>query len=138
MTGGYLIAVGSSGMAQSLSTTSTQYSVLINFNSTYSAGTLIHIESSTGTSIVTFQASKTFQSVVVCSSSLSQGSIYNVYLGGSSTGTLKDGVYTGGTYTGGSLYTSFTVSSVVTTLSSGNSDGNFGGGGFGGGGNFQP
>jgi hypothetical protein len=116
MTGGYLIAVGSSGMAQSLSTTSTQYSVLVNFRSAYQAGTLIHIESSTGSNIVTFQPTKQFQSIVVCSASLQQGTTYNVYVGGSSTGTLQDGVYTGGTYTAGTKYTSFTTSTVVTTV----------------------
>jgi hypothetical protein len=119
MTGGFLIAVGSSGMAQALTSTSTQCSVLVNFQTSYAAGTLIHIESSSGTNVVTFKASKLFQSVVVCSSSLSQGSTYSVYVGGSCTGTLKDGLYTGGTYTAGTLYNSFTVSSVVTRIGSG-------------------
>jgi hypothetical protein len=118
MTGGFLIAVGSSGMAQSLTTTSTQCSVLVNFQTSYPAGTLIRIESSSGVNVVTFKASKLFQSVVVCSSSLSKGSAYNVYVGGSCSGTLKDGLYSGGTYTAGTLYKSFTVSSVVTSIGS--------------------
>jgi hypothetical protein len=92
--------------------------VLVNFQTSYQAGTLIHIESSSGTNIVTFKASKLFQSVVVCTSSLSKGSTYNVYVGGSSTGTLKDGIYTGGTYTAGTLYKSFTASSVVSSIGS--------------------
>ncbi|MCW3983223.1 MAG: carbohydrate-binding domain-containing protein [Candidatus Bathyarchaeota archaeon] len=116
MTGGFLIAVGSSGMAQALSTTSTQCSVLVNFQSSYSAGTLISIQSSSGTDIVTFKTSKLFQSVVVCSPKLTQGTTYNVLVGGSSTGTLKDGVYSGGTYSGGTQYTSFTITSVVTSI----------------------
>jgi hypothetical protein len=116
MTDGYLVAVGSSGMAQSLSTTSTQYSVLINFKSSYTAGTLIHIQSSTGSDIVTFKAAKQFQSIVVCSPSLQKGTTYDVYVGGSSTGTLQDGVYSGGTYTAGTKYTSFTISSIITTV----------------------
>jgi hypothetical protein len=116
MTGGFIIAVGSSGMAQALSTTSTQCSVLVNFQSSYSAGTLIRIQSSSGTDIVTFKTSKLFQSVVVCSPKLTQGTTYNVLVGGSSTGTLKDGVYSGGTYSGGTQYTSFTITSVVTSI----------------------
>jgi hypothetical protein len=124
MTGGFLIAVGSSGMSQALSTTSTQCSVLVNFQTSYSAGTLIHIESSSGTNVVTFKTSKLFQSVVVCTSSLSKGSTYNIYVGGSCTGTHKDGICTDGAYTAGTLYTSFTASSVVTSI------GNSGGGGF--------
>jgi hypothetical protein len=116
MTGGYLVAVGSSGMAQALSTTSTQYSVLVNFRSASSAGTLIHIETSNGDDVVTFKAAKQFQSIVVCSASLQKGATYDVYLGGSSTGTLQDGVYTGGVYTAGTKYTSFTINSIVTTV----------------------
>jgi hypothetical protein len=118
MTGGFLIAVGSSGMAQALTSTSTQCSVLVNFQTSYAAGTLIHVESSTGSNIVTFKTTKLFQSVVVCASSLHQGSTYNIYVGGSSTGSLKDGINTGGTYSGGTLYKTFTLSSTVTSIGS--------------------
>ncbi len=117
MTGGFLIAAGSSGMAQSLSTTSTQYSVLVNFQTSYAAGTLVNIQSSTGTDVVTFKTTKLFQSVLVCSSSLTSGSTYSISVGGSSTGTLKDGIYSNGDYSGGTVYKSFTISSVVTTIS---------------------
>jgi cytoskeletal protein RodZ len=117
MTGGFLIGVGSSGMAQALSTTSAQCSVLVNFRTACSAGTLISIQGSSGTDVVTFKSSKLFQSVVVCSPLLTMGSTYNVFVGGSSTGTLKDGVYSGGTYSGGTQYTSFTITSTVTAIS---------------------
>lgn len=116
MTGGYLIAVGSSGMAQSLSTTSSQYSVLINFQSVYSAGTLIHIQTSSGSEVVTFKSTKQFQSIVYCSPSLSNGATYDVYIAGSSTGTLKDGIYSGGVYSPGTKSASFTISSIVTRI----------------------
>lgn len=114
MTGGYLIAVGSSGMAQSLSTTSTQCSVIVNFRTAYSGGQIINIQTSSGTNVLTFKATKHFQSIVFCSPSLIYGTTYDVYVGGSSTGTLKDGVYSNGVYTQGEKYTSFTISSVVT------------------------
>jgi hypothetical protein len=118
MTGGFLVAVGSSGMAQALTSTSTQCSVLVNFQTSYPAGTLIHIESSTGSNIVTFKATKLFQSVVVCTSALQQGSTYNIFVGGSSSGTLKDGLYTDGTYSGGTLYKTFTLTSTVNSIGS--------------------
>jgi len=54
------------------------------------------------------------------------------YLGGTSTGTVTDSVYSGGTYTPGAEYVSLTVEGVVTT--SGATGGMGPGGGPGGGG----
>jgi hypothetical protein len=119
--GGFLVAVGSSGMAQAPGTSSGQYSLKLNFTSTQSANTVVHIQSSNGADILTFVPVKTYTSVVICSPGLTNGSSYTVYTGGSSTGTLKDGLYTGGTYTAGTQYTTFTVSGKVTSIgSSGN------------------
>jgi len=115
MTGGLLVAVGSSGMAQAPGATSTQYSIMVNFRIAYSAQTLIHIESSTGNSILTFKPTKQFQSIVFCSPSLTKGSTYDIYVGGSSTGTLKDGIYPNGTYTGGTKYASLIINNIVTS-----------------------
>lgn len=117
ITGGFLLAAGSSGMAQAPGATSTQYSILANFN-TVSAGTIIRVESSDGTEVFTFKVSKACQSIAFSSSSLVQGKTYNIYVGGSSTGTVTDGLYSGGTYTAGAKYTSFTISSVVTRVGS--------------------
>ncbi len=131
VTGGYLLAAGSSGMAQAPGTSSTQYSVMITFSSTLQAGTLVHIEDADGNDILTFALSKQTQSVVLCSAELKNGETYTVYTGGSSTGTLKDGLYSGGAYSGGTQYTSFTISSIVTSVGSGASfpGGNMPGGG---------
>jgi len=107
--GGYLLAVGSYGMAQSLSTSSDQYSISLTFTSSLPAGTLIHIESQDGEDILTFVSAKTYQSLVLCSPDLVEGETYDVYYGGSSTGTEKDGLYTGGTYTDGTNIGSFTA-----------------------------
>lgn len=116
ISGGFLVATGSSGMAQAPGSSSTQYSVLVNFRSTLSAGTLFHIQASDGTDIVTFKPTRQYQSVAFSSSSLKRGSAYSVYYSGSSTGTLTDGIYSSGTYTPGTQYSSFTVSSVVTKV----------------------
>jgi hypothetical protein len=120
ITGGTIIAVGSSGMAQGPSAISTQYSVLVNLNSPQTPR-LINLQKASGEVIFTFSPTKTFQSIVFSSPQLATGS-YNLYLGGSSTGTVTDGLYTGGTYTPGTKYTTFTISSIVTTIG--------GGGGF--------
>jgi hypothetical protein len=126
ITGGMLVAVGSAGMAEAPDETSTQYSMLLNFDSMLPAGTLIHIQSSDGSPIVTFAAAKQFQSVVVSSPDFAAGETYEVYYGGSASGVMEDGLYQNATYSGGTPYTSFTTSSVVTRLGA---IGSFGGSG---------
>lgn len=116
VTGGYLVAVGSSGMAQAPGESSLQYSLLINFNSTLPAGTLIHIQDGAGTDILTFAPTKEYQSIAFSSPGLVAGATYTVYYGGSSSGVVDGGLYQGGTYTPGTPYTDFTVSSVVTRI----------------------
>ncbi len=118
MTGGFLVAAGSSGMAQAPSSSSTQYSVLVNLSSAKSAGTMFHIETQAGDDVLTFVPTKTYQSVVFSSPELANGTTYMVYTGGSSTGTATDGLYTGGTYTPGTQAASFTISSMVTIVGS--------------------
>jgi hypothetical protein len=120
ITGGFVVAAGSSGMAQAPGgNTSTQYCVLVNFDSPQAASTLFHIRRSDGTGILTFQSSKTYQSVGVSSAALTPGFTYNIYTGGSATGTATDGVYEGGTYSGGTNHASFTITSLVTNIGRG-------------------
>lgn len=114
ITGGFLVAAGSSGMAQIPGATSTQCSVLLNFRSSLQAGTLFNIQNSDGKSILSFVPTKRFQSIAFSSTELIKGSTYNVYYGGSSTGTFKDGLCLDGTYSPGTKLTSFTVTGVVT------------------------
>ncbi|MDF2987010.1 MAG: hypothetical protein K0R50_2520 [Eubacterium sp.] len=132
MTGGFLIAAGSSGMAQAPDTSSTQNSAMISFTQTMSAGTMVHIESNDGKDLVTFVPVKDYQTVVISSPELKKGTTYDIYYGGSSTGTVKDGLYTSGNYSGGTKYESFTVSDVLTTIGTAGRGGP-GGQGFGGG-----
>jgi len=117
ITGGFLVAVGSSGMAQAPSASSTQYSLLLNYTSAQRAGSLIHIQTAGGESILTFSPTKQYQSLAFSSPALKNGSTYSVYCGGSSTGTAKDGLYQGGAYAG-SQCSSFTISSIVTYVGS--------------------
>jgi hypothetical protein len=127
ITAGYLLAVGSSGMAMAPDTSSTQYSVMYNSSSTQSADTLFHIGTEGGEGVLTFAPTKAYQSIVLSSPELKNGSTYLVYIGGSSTGAVTDGLYSGGTYTSGTQATSFTISGVVTTV--GSPGGGFPGGG---------
>lgn len=118
ITGGTLIAVGSARMAQVPGSQSAQNSVLVNFSSMLNAGTLIHIQSSDGKDIVSFSPTKPFQSIAYSSAALSSGTSYDLYLGGSVTGTAVDGLYPNAGYSPGTQYTSFTISGVVTQLRS--------------------
>jgi hypothetical protein len=109
ITGGFLLAVGSSGMAMAPSSTSAQSSVLLNLRSSIRANTLVTIQSSDGTVLFSFVPTKTFSSIAFSSPTLESGSTYSVYSGGSITGTAIDGLYTVGTYTPGTLLGSFTA-----------------------------
>lgn len=124
--GGYLVAAGSSGMAAAPGTTSAQNAVMINLTAAQPAGTIIHIESEDGEDILTYAPVKEYSSVVLCSPDLISGMTYKVFVGGSSTGTVTDDLYSGGTYTAGTESTGFTVSGTVTTV--GTASGGMGGG----------
>ena len=135
ISGGLLVAAGSSGMAQAPDTSSTQNSVSIGLSSTQSANTLINLQDASGKSIVTFSPAKTYSSVVISSPEILTGTSYTAYSGGSSTGTAVDGLYSDGTYSNGTSIGSATISSVVTTI--GSAAGGFGGPGQGGQGGFS-
>lgn len=115
LTGGTLVAAGSSGMAEAPSSSSTQNSVKI-YLANQSANTIVHIVSSDGKEVVTFAPSKQYSSVVVSSSKFEKGKTYKVYVGGSSTSTATDGVYAEGTYSKGTEAGSFTISGTVTEM----------------------
>ncbi len=116
MNGGFVVAVGSSKMAEAPGASSSQNSILVNFSSIQNAGYLVHIKNQTGEELLTFSPVKTYQSVAFSSSKLIMGSSYDVYLGGSSSGTATDGLYLDGTYSPGTKYTSFTISGTVTIV----------------------
>jgi len=138
MTGGLLVAAGSSGMAQAPDTSSSQRSVIVDFAAAQAAGTLFRIETAGGESVLTFLPSKAYQSVVFGSPELRDGETYVIYTGGSSTGTAVDGLYSGGTYSGGTRYAEFTVSGPLTAVGSAR-PGQMGGPGIGpGGGRRMP
>lgn len=116
ITGGFLMAAGSSGMAQAPGTTSSQNSLLINFKTAQAANSIFHLQTSSGELIANFTPVKKYQSVAFSSPKIIKGTSYDIYLGGSSTGTNSDGLNSSGSYNAGTKSTTFTVSSVVTKL----------------------
>ena len=114
LNGGTLVAAGSAGMAQGPDSSSTQNSVLVNFSTAQSAGTLVSLQDSQGEVLFSFAPSKPYQSLVFSLPDLSQGS-YSLLLGGQASGQATFGFYAG-QGTGGKEYTDFQITGVVTQL----------------------
>ena len=115
ISGGFLAAAGSAGMAQAPSPTSSQPSLLLNFSSPLAAGTLIHLQTEGGDSLLTFAPSRAFQSLVFSSPALVQGDTVEVYVGGSAAEPLAGGLYQGA-YTPGELVGSIPIVDMVTMV----------------------
>jgi len=111
ISGGLVVATRSAGMAMAPSQGSSQASLLSTF-ATQPAGTLVHIESTDGTAIVTFQPSKPFASITVSSPDISADATYTVTVGGTSAGTSTDGLVDG-EYTGGEVVDTTTSSQAA-------------------------
>lgn len=80
ITGGIVVAAGSSQMGQNFATASTQRSFLYNFDSVCAAGTLLTVTAADGTEIVTFAPELDYQCVVVSTPELADGT-YTVSAG---------------------------------------------------------
>lgn len=115
VTGGTVIAAGSLGMAQGISSESTINSIKISL-SQRDANNLVHIEDEDGKNIITFAPEKEYSSVVIASPELKSDSTYKIYVGGSSTGNSNYGLYTDGDYTKGDEIGSAQISSYSTDV----------------------
>jgi len=120
ISGGYLVAVGSAGMAQGLSESSTQNSLLVNLDNAQPAGTTIHIQDEAGGNVLTFTPTKYFQSIVFSAPGLETGKDYILYTGGNVSGEVMDGLSTSGSYFAGTQVDTFSVENTVTSLGSTN------------------
>ncbi|MBU1145847.1 MAG: carbohydrate-binding domain-containing protein [Firmicutes bacterium] len=116
ITGGILIATGSSGMAQNVGATSTQPGILIKLSS--ETTNLIHLEDELGNTILHFQPVKKYESIVISCPLLEIGDAYKLYLGGSLVeNTLnEDGYSLEGVYQKGTLLQSFTLTSLTYSI----------------------
>lgn len=131
ISGGTLFAIGMSGMAQATSTSSTQNSISINLSTIQEAGTTLYLCDDDGNVVVGISPSKSYNSVLVSSSTLKTDSTYSIYTGGTG-GTVNDAGFIESGISGGTLVQEVTLSSSVTSV--GNSGGM--GGGMPGGGNM--
>lgn len=116
VSGGFIISAGSSGMAQAPSEQSIQNSIIMNYPQTQKAGTVVHLEDSSGNTVATFAPEKDYQTVVISSPEIKKDMAYTLYSGGTPSGSESDGLYTDGEYQGGAKVVGFTISSSVTWL----------------------
>ena len=80
ISGGELIAVGSSGMAQSVSSNSTVNTLFVTFTSKQYANSTITVKDSEGNDIIAYTPSKTYSSAVICNNKLEKGKLYTLYI----------------------------------------------------------
>ena len=117
ITGGFVFATSTLGMVETPSTNSSQYVVSYAYQSTISADSVISLKDSSGKVLFEMTIRKNCQSIIFSTSDLQKGASYTLY-GGSTK------------------LTSFTVSSIITTI--GSSGSNFPGGRPGGPGGMGP
>ena len=101
VSGGTLLAAGSAGMAETPSTSSEQATLALWFDGTVPAGTVVRIEDADGTAVLTWEASKSFGSLVLSSPQIEAGVTYEVLLEGEVSGDSLGGLYLEPDYTGG-------------------------------------
>ena len=123
VSGGTLIAAGSSGMAQSTGESSAQPGLMLYFNSYLSSGDSVTIKDSDGNEIISFESDKNYNSIAVTSPKFSEGETVSVYLNGERSGDIE--------ITSGVYYASVSESGITETQGGSGMGGGFGG--FGGG-----
>ena len=102
ITGGTVIAAGSSGMAENFGSGSTQGSILLNLSSAQAAGSTVTIEDEDGEVLASFSPTKSYQSVVISTEGMTEGGTYTVKAGTvSETVTLDSVIYGNGMGMGG-------------------------------------
>ncbi len=116
ITGGILVASGSSGMALNTSNNSTQNSIMINFSEVINSSELISIFDSNNNEIFTYSSSKKYQNIVISIPDLKKGETYTIYKGGSTNSIEDSGLYEIGSYTDGSQYEEFTIENIVNSI----------------------
>lgn len=144
LTGGTLIAAGSSGMAMAPSAEqSTQPSILMYYPTNQAAGTLVQLSNEAGEVLVAFKPTKSYQSILISSAELQAGETYTLSSGGQAELDEQLGLGIMTPAQPGTERVSFIISegvtyvdeSGITTMQGGlGQGGGFGGGGRGGGG----
>jgi hypothetical protein len=110
MSGGTLIGTNVDGMMSEGIDAGTQASIYVTTGTVYPTGTVIHIESGDGDSVLTFEAGESFSVIVFSSPDLVVGETYDIYLEGTADGDSLHGLYEAGAYSPGTLAETTTAS----------------------------
>lgn len=94
ISGGTIVAVGSSGMAMGFSDSSSQCSLLYYLSSAVSAGSAVTLKDSSGNTVVTFTPQKSYQSAVISCEALKQGETYTLTCGSETNEITLDSIAT--------------------------------------------
>lgn len=94
ITGGVVVAVGSSQMAQNFGSSSTQGSILVSVGS-QEAGSTVTLTDESGQELITFQAAKSFDSVAVSCPEITEGASYTLTAGTSENQITMDSLIYG-------------------------------------------
>ncbi|MFW8575691.1 carbohydrate-binding domain-containing protein [Enterococcus entomosocium] len=131
LTGGVLLAAGTTDMAMNVSGGS-QQSIGISFDQTQSAETLVTLKDSQGQTILSYAPSKSYQHVVLSSPDLTDSS-YTLVSGGTNDAQAVSGYYAGGTLSDGTELGTLSVTDTIANLtqSGATATTNQMGGGFG-------
>lgn len=122
VTGGTFMACGpyrSKSIPTPTTSTSTQNFIYATLSSatTLPANTLFNIQNAAGASVVTFQPFRNSYYFIFSSPDVAKNTSYNLFTGGSSTGSNINGLYIGGAYTPGAKKKTFTSSATTTKTS---------------------
>lgn len=115
--GGTLIAAGSSGMLELPGQSSAQNCVCLKFQSGLNSSKTVCVKDSDGNIVLCFKPAKNGSCIIFSSELLESGETYQVYTGGTASGTLTDGLYSGTvSYSGGSNAGQFKINSRVQSF----------------------
>ena len=94
MSGGLFIGTNVNGRnSEGIGAGSSQTSLYITLGSIAEPGTFVHIQSTDGDPLATFEATNQFDVIVFSSPELAPGAEYEIYLGGSGSGESSAGLY---------------------------------------------
>lgn len=116
ISGGILVAAGSSGMAMLPSDSSSQVSVGLYFDSSQKANQLINVADTNGNNIISFVPNKSYQHVAISAPDIQKGSGYTLSVGGKMTTDSQFGFAPKSDYQGDELLT-VTLDAVTTSIS---------------------
>lgn len=94
ITGGVFVATGSSQMAQNFSSSSTQGTMMVSVNS-QQAGSTVTLKDSSGNEIISWEAEKAYDSVIISCPEITEGSEYTLVAGSGSVAVTMDSLVYG-------------------------------------------